>query len=161
MLTPQIMDDVPVAVSPASGRFLDQIRLFMRSRHMAWATEKTYVSWILRYIRFHDKRHPKDMGAAEIESYLAYLANQRGVSPGTQAVALMRRDTVQAVLAAGCRPTAIPASARQAACAGGVQPRRGPCGYRTVKWRVLADGHFDVRRRAAGNGMLPPARQRH
>jgi len=88
MLTSQIMDDVPVPVSPASGRFLDHIRLFMRSRHMAWATEKTYVSWILRYIHSHGKRHPKDMGAAEIESYLAHLANQRGVSPGTQAVAL-------------------------------------------------------------------------
>ena len=88
MFTNQIMDDVPVPVSPASERFLDQIRLFMRSRNMAWATEKTYVSWIRRYILFHDKRHPKDMGAAEIETYLAYLANQRGVSPGTQAVAL-------------------------------------------------------------------------
>lgn len=88
MLPRQIMDDVPVPVSPASLRFLDQLRLFMRARHMAWATEKTYVSWIRRYILFHGKRHPADMGAAEIETYLNHLGVQARVSPATQAVAL-------------------------------------------------------------------------
>ena len=164
MFTNQIMDDVPVPVSPASERFLDQIRLFMRSRNMAWATEKTYVSWIRRYILFHDKRHPKDMGAAEIETYLAYLANQRGVSPGTQAVALnalvflykrfMQREVGQLQYPAA-RGTG------QAACAGSVQPCRGDGGYRAFRWSVLADEHADVRCRTPGDGMLLPARQRH
>ncbi len=84
----QEMDDVPIPVKPDSARLLDRLRLFMRSRHMAWATEKTYVHWIRRYIYFHGKRHPEEMGAAEIESYLNYLGNQRAVSPGTQAIAL-------------------------------------------------------------------------
>jgi integron integrase len=84
----QEMDDVPVAVNPSSGRLLDQLRLFMRSRHMAWATEKTYVLWIRRYIYFHGKRHPAEMGAAEIEAYLNHLSIHRGVSPATQAIAL-------------------------------------------------------------------------
>jgi len=83
-----IMDDVPVPVSPASKRFIDQLRLFMRTRHMAWATEKTYVLWTRRYIRFHQKRHPADMGAEEIEAYLNYLSVEANVAPGTQAIAL-------------------------------------------------------------------------
>lgn len=84
----QHMDDVPVKVNPVSTRFLDQLRLFMRSRHMAWSTEKTYVLWTRRYIRFHKKRHPSEMGAAEIEEYLNHLALVSGVAPGTQAIAL-------------------------------------------------------------------------
>lgn len=84
----QTMDDVPVVVNPTSTRFIDQLRLFIRARHMAWATEKTYVLWIRRYIRFHRKRHPAEMGAAEIEAYLNHLSLVSGVAPGTQAIAL-------------------------------------------------------------------------
>ena len=84
----QLMDDVPVAVNPSSPRFIDQLRLFMRARHMAWATEKTYVLWTRRFIHFHKKRHPAEMGEAEIEAYLNYLAVTAGVAPGTQAIAL-------------------------------------------------------------------------
>jgi len=82
------MDDVPVSVNPTSSRFIDQLRMFMRTRHMAWATEKTYVLWVRRYIRFHKKRHPVEMGAVEIEEYLNHLALVGGVAPGTQAIAL-------------------------------------------------------------------------
>ena len=88
MRVKNIMDDVPVAVNPSSSRFIDQLRLFMRARHMAWATEKTYVLWTRRYIRFHHKRHPAEMGAEEIENYLNYLAVEANVAPGTQAIAL-------------------------------------------------------------------------
>lgn len=84
----QTMDDVPVSVNPTSSRFIDQLRMFMRTRHMAWATEKTYVLWVRRYIRFHKKRHPVEMGALEIEEYLNHLALVSGVAPGTQAIAL-------------------------------------------------------------------------
>lgn len=84
----QLMDDVPVAVNPSSKKFIDQLRLFMRARHMAWATEKTYVLWVRRYIYFHKKRHPAEMGAAEIEAYLNHLSQVRGVAPATQAIAL-------------------------------------------------------------------------
>jgi len=84
----QLMDDVPIPVNPSSKKLIDQLRLFMRTRHMAWTTEKTYVLWIRRYIYFHKKRHPAEMGAAEIEAYLNHLAVEAGVAPGTQAVAL-------------------------------------------------------------------------
>jgi integron integrase len=84
----QTMDDVRVAVNPVSTRFIDQLRLFMRTRHMAWTTEKTYVLWVRRYIHFHKKRHPAEMAAAEIEEYLNHLALVGGVAPGTQAIAL-------------------------------------------------------------------------
>jgi len=52
-----------------SGRprkLLDQVRDFMRFKHYSLRTEKSYISWIKRYIFFHHKRHPKDMGLVEI-----------------------------------------------------------------------------------------------
>lgn len=83
-----VMDDIPVAVNPGSARFIDRLRLFIRSRHLAWATEKTYVHWIRRYIHFHGKRHPQDMGAREVVAFLNHLATVQRVSPRTQAIAL-------------------------------------------------------------------------
>jgi integron integrase len=62
----------------------DAIRLKHYSRH----TEQAYVTWIKRYIFFHDKRHPKDMGAADIEAFLTHLAVQQKVAASTQNQAL-------------------------------------------------------------------------
>jgi len=62
------MDDIPVHVDHLSNRFIDKLRLFIRSRNLAYATEKTYVGWILRFTRYHKKKHPKDMGTPEIEA---------------------------------------------------------------------------------------------
>jgi integron integrase len=83
-----VMDDVPVQVPANATRLMDRLRLFMRNRHMAWSTEKTYVHWIARYIRFHQKRHPEEMGPQEVEQFLSYLAVQECLSPATQAIAL-------------------------------------------------------------------------
>ena len=47
-------------------------------------TEDAYVGWIKRYIRFHNKRQPKETGASEVEAFLSSLATQRGVSTSTQ-----------------------------------------------------------------------------
>ena len=47
-------------------KLLDQVREAMRFKHYAYRTEETYLQWIRRYILFHDKRHPKDIGVAEI-----------------------------------------------------------------------------------------------
>lgn len=55
---------------------------------MAYSTEKTYVHWIRSYIRFHRNRHPRELGAADVDRYLSWLAVTRRVSPGTQAIAL-------------------------------------------------------------------------
>ena len=71
-----------------SKKLLDQIRDAIRRKHYAYRTEKSYVSWIKRFILFHDKRHPQEMGAAEVEAFLTYLAQKRHVSASTQNQAL-------------------------------------------------------------------------
>ena len=69
-------------------RLLDQVRDVIRLKHYSMSTEKTYVSWIKRYILFHNKRHPKDMGAREVQAYLTYLAVNQHVAASTQNQAL-------------------------------------------------------------------------
>jgi len=69
-------------------RLLDQVRAAIRTRHYSLRTEQSYCHWIKRYILFHGKRHPLDMGAPEIEAFLSALATDRGVSASTQNQAL-------------------------------------------------------------------------
>lgn len=69
-------------------RLLDQVRERLRVKHYAIRTETSYVDWIRRFILFHNKRHPKDMAAAEVEQYLTHLAVNRQVSASTQNQAL-------------------------------------------------------------------------
>jgi integron integrase len=67
---------------------LDQVRIVLRLKHMSLRTEDTYVAWIRRFILFHRKRHPKEMGAPEIRAFLAHLAVHEHVAASTQNVAL-------------------------------------------------------------------------
>lgn len=68
---------------------MDQIREVLRYYHYSYKTEKTYSSWILRYIKFYgSKTHPKDMGKDEVERFLSYLTEKRDVSAATQKQAL-------------------------------------------------------------------------
>lgn len=69
-------------------RLLDHVRAAMRVKHYSQRTEKSYVYWIKNFIHWHGLRHPKDMGAAEIEQFLSMLACQRQVSSSTQNQAL-------------------------------------------------------------------------
>ena len=69
-------------------RLLDQLREAIRVRHYSYRTEQQYVHWVRRYILFHGRRHPRDLGAPELESFLSYLAIQRHVAAATQAQAL-------------------------------------------------------------------------
>jgi len=69
-------------------KLLEQVRDTLRTKHYAYSTEQSYIDWIQRYILFHDKRHPQDMGAAEIEAFLTYLAVEGNVSASTQNQAL-------------------------------------------------------------------------
>ena len=69
-------------------KLLDRVRDAIRVKHYSIRTEQAYVNWVRRFILFHDKRHPKDMGAAEIEEYLTYLAVERNVAASTQNQAL-------------------------------------------------------------------------
>jgi len=69
-------------------KFLDQIRSAIRLRRMSYRTEQAYVDWAKRFILFHQKRHPKEMGKLEIEAFLSYLVNERKVAASTQNQAL-------------------------------------------------------------------------
>lgn len=65
-------------------RLLDQVRDKLRVKHYAIRTEATYIDWIKRYIYFHDKTHPKDLGAQDVEAFLTHLAVVGKVSVSTQ-----------------------------------------------------------------------------
>jgi integron integrase len=69
-------------------KLLDHVRDAIRLKHYSLHTEQAYVTWIKRYIFFHDKRHPKDMGGAEIEAFLTHLAVHQKVAASTQNQAL-------------------------------------------------------------------------
>jgi integrase len=65
-------------------RLLDEVRDKLRLLHHAIRTEETYVAWIRRFILFHGKRHPREMGAEEVESFLTHPAVERRVAASTQ-----------------------------------------------------------------------------
>ncbi|MHB1292506.1 MAG: integron integrase [Sulfuricella sp.] len=69
-------------------RLLDEVRDRLRLKHYSLRTEQSYVDWIKRYIWFHDKRHPLDLGPREVEAFLTDLAVARKVSASTQNQAL-------------------------------------------------------------------------
>jgi hypothetical protein len=69
-------------------KLLEQTRDRLRLKHYSIRTERAYVDWIKRYILFHDKKHPEEMGAKEIEEFLTHLAVKRKVAPSTQNQAL-------------------------------------------------------------------------
>ena len=71
-----------------SPRLMDQMRLAIRRRHYSHRTEKTYVHWCLRYIRFHGRRHPRELSAVDLTAWLNHLANERHVAASTQNQAL-------------------------------------------------------------------------
>ena len=65
-------------------KLLDQVRAEIRRRHYSRRTEEAYVSWIRRYIRYHDIRHPAEMGKPEVEAFLSHLAIDGNVAESTQ-----------------------------------------------------------------------------
>jgi len=69
-------------------KLLELVRMTIRSRHYSRRTEKSYVGWIKRFILFHGKRHPREMGECEITAFLSHLAIKRRVSASTQNQAL-------------------------------------------------------------------------
>ncbi|RLB27393.1 MAG: integron integrase [Deltaproteobacteria bacterium] len=68
----------------APKKLLEQVRDTLRLKHYSIRTEKSYISWIKRYILFHNKRHPKDMRKHEIEGFLTHLAVDLKVASSTQ-----------------------------------------------------------------------------
>ena len=69
-------------------KLLDQMQDALRLRHYSYRTEEAYLDWARRYILFHEKRHPAEMGAPEIQAFLAHLAGERSVAASTQNQAL-------------------------------------------------------------------------
>ncbi len=86
--TCQFMKSSGFTVTVNKPRLLDQVRTQIQTRHYSLKTENTYVSWIKRYIYFHNKRHPNEMGEKEINEYLSFLATDKHVSASTQNQAL-------------------------------------------------------------------------
>ena len=69
-------------------RLLEQMRVVIRARHYSLRTEETYLGWVKRFILFHGKRHPRDMGAQEVQQFLVHLAVEGHVAASTQSQAL-------------------------------------------------------------------------
>ena len=69
-------------------KLLEQVSDVIRLKHYSYKTEKSYINWIKRYILFHNKRHPREMGGKEIEEFLTYLAVEENVAASTQNQAL-------------------------------------------------------------------------
>ena len=69
-------------------KLLEQVREVIRSRHYSLRTEETHLSWMKRFILFHGKRHPREMGGHEVQQFLSYLAVEGHVAASTQSQAL-------------------------------------------------------------------------
>jgi integron integrase len=75
-------------IPPQGRKLLDQVSDAIRVKHYSLRTEDTYKDWIKRYILFHKKRHPKDMGVEEIEAFITHLAVERHLAASSQNQAL-------------------------------------------------------------------------
>ena len=71
-----------------SRQLFKEVQIRIRARHMSLRTEKTYLHWIRRFVGFHDRRHPRQMGAPEVEAFLTSLAIKNQVAASTQNQAL-------------------------------------------------------------------------
>ncbi|SER45591.1 Phage integrase, N-terminal SAM-like domain [Giesbergeria anulus] len=75
---------IPNTDAPRQPKLLERMRIHLRTQHYSIRTEQAYVDWARRFILFHKKRHPQEMGASEVEAFLSYLAVERQVSASTQ-----------------------------------------------------------------------------
>lgn len=77
---------LPPSFPPAvpGKKLLDQYRQALRNLHYSFRTEETYLSWVRQFILYHKKRHPREMGTAEINDFVTHLVNHRSVSASTQ-----------------------------------------------------------------------------
>ena len=79
----------PATLPPLQApRLLDQLRERIRYLHYSMSTEDAYIHWCKAFILFHGKQHPKDLGGAEVEAFLTWLASDRQVAPATHKQAL-------------------------------------------------------------------------
>lgn len=95
------------SVSADPPKLLDRVRDRIRRKGYSIRTEKSYAYWIKRFILFNDKRHPQEMGAAEVEAFLTSLAVDRDVAAATQNLALSAASFAVAAPRFNCRPVSI------------------------------------------------------
>jgi len=74
--------------SQSNPKLLTVLRLQLRLGHYSLRTERAYIGWVRRFVRFHGLRHPRDLGEQDVAEFLRALADQRRVSASTQAQAL-------------------------------------------------------------------------
>ena len=127
------------AVPPASRpMLLDRVREVCRLRHFSPRTEKAYVGWIRRFLRFHRCRHPREMGAPDVKGFLSSLARQPGVAASTQNQALsgllfLYKDVLGVALPSiegivrAIRPVRMPIVLSRSEVAAVLNRLRGPC----------------------------------
>jgi len=72
------------AAVASSPKLLDRVRWQLRSKHYSIRTEEACIDWIRRFILFHRKRHPEEMGEQEISAFLSHLAVEKNVAASTQ-----------------------------------------------------------------------------
>ncbi len=70
--------------SQSNSPFLESVRALIRVKHLSYRTEEAYLGWIRRYILFHNKKHPQEMGADEVRAFLTHLAVDGNVAASTQ-----------------------------------------------------------------------------
>ena len=76
--------NAPETAGSTKSLLLDRIRDKIRLKHYSIRTETAYVDWVHRFVVFHRRRHPRDLGAAHVEAFLSHLAVQRNVAASTQ-----------------------------------------------------------------------------
>ena len=99
-------------------KLLDQARDRLRAMHYSFRTEETYLDWMRRYILFHHKRHPTEMGIPEIQDFITHLASERSVAASTQNQALsailflyrevLHKEIEPVLLSSAKRPARLP-----------------------------------------------------
>jgi site-specific recombinase XerD len=82
------MESCPQGTPTQKPKLLEQVREVLRGQQYALNTEECYIDWIRRFILFHQKRHPREMGKIEVELFLTHLAAERDVSISTQRQAM-------------------------------------------------------------------------
>jgi len=82
------MDDICHKLKTKPTRFLDQLRLHIRQQGLAYKTEQTYVYWAKRFIYFHNKQHPKNLGCVDVEAFLSLVVVNQFCLVNTQKIAL-------------------------------------------------------------------------
>ena len=75
--------NTPVTTGSPKSLLLGRVRDKIRLKHYSIRTETAYVDWIRRFVLFHNRRHPRDLGSEQVEAFLTYLAVQRNVVAST------------------------------------------------------------------------------